>query len=46
MKSSADREIAMPFVQRLWDMKIPDDSGRNRDGIRKPDELRSWRYYD
>jgi oligosaccharide reducing-end xylanase len=43
---AADQTIAKPFVQRLWDMKIPDDSGRNHDGLRKPGELRSWRYYD
>ena len=27
-------------------MKIPDDTGRNNDGVRKTGELRSWRYYD
>ena len=43
---AADAEIAKPFVQRLWDMKVPEDSARNHDGRRKQGELRSWRYYD
>ena len=43
---AADPAVATPFVQRLWDMKIPDDTGRNHDGVRKEGELRSWRYYD
>jgi len=43
---AADPALARPFVQRLWDMKIPDDSGRNPNGIRQPGDLRSWRYYD
>ncbi len=43
---AADPAIAKPFVQHLWEMKIPDDSGRNHDGVRQPGDLRSWRYYD
>jgi len=43
---AADPAIAKPFVERLWEMKIPDDTGRNNNGVRKPGELRSWRYYD
>ena len=43
---AADPAIAKPFVQHLWDMKIPDDIGRNHDGVLHPGELRSWRYYD
>ena len=43
---AADSAIAKPFVQRLWDMPVPDDRGRNSDGVRKPGELRSRRYYD
>jgi oligosaccharide reducing-end xylanase len=43
---AADPAIARPFVQHLWEMKIPDDTGRNHDGVPQPGELRSWRYYD
>ncbi len=43
---AADPVVAKPFVQRLWDLKMPDDTGRNHDGLRKEGELRSWRYYD
>ena len=43
---AADPVVAKPFVQRLWDMPVPDDRGRNSDGVRKPGELRSQRYYD
>ena len=43
---AADPILAKPFVQRLWDMPVPDDRGRNADGVRKPGELRSQRYYD
>ena len=43
---AADPAIAKPFVQRLWDLPVPDDRGRNSDGVRKPGELRSQRYYD
>jgi oligosaccharide reducing-end xylanase len=43
---AASPEIGKPFVQRLWDMPVPDDMKRNHDGLRKEGELRSWRYYD
>ena len=43
---AADPAVAQPFVQRLWNMRIPDDVGRNHDGVRKEGELRSRRYYD
>jgi len=43
---AADPAIARPFVQRLWNLPFPDDRGRNADGMRKPGELRSQRYYD
>jgi oligosaccharide reducing-end xylanase len=43
---AADPAIAKPFVQRLWELSVPDDARRNRDGLRKEGELRSWRYYD
>ena len=43
---AADPEIARPMVQRLWDMPVPDDKGRDHDGIREEGSLRSWRYYD
>ena len=43
---AADPTIAKPFVQHLWDMPVPDDHGRNADGVRKTGALRSQRYYD
>jgi oligosaccharide reducing-end xylanase len=43
---AADPVIAKPFVQHLWDMPLPDDRGRNSDGVQKPGERRSQRYYD
>jgi oligosaccharide reducing-end xylanase len=43
---AADPALARPFVQRLWDMPVPDDKGRDNDGIREEGSLRSWRYYD
>jgi oligosaccharide reducing-end xylanase len=43
---AADPELARPFVQRLWDMPVPDDRGRDTDGLREEGALRSWRYYD
>ena len=43
---AADPAVARPLVQHLWEMKIPDDQGRNHDGVRQPGEPRSWRYYD
>jgi oligosaccharide reducing-end xylanase len=43
---AADPAIGRPFVQRLWDMPLPDDRGRNHDGLRRKGELRSCRYYD
>ncbi len=43
---AADPVIAKPFVQHLWDTLTPDDRGRNADGVQKPGELRSHRYYD
>ena len=43
---AADPKLAKPVVQRLWDMPVPDDRGRDTDGIREEGSLRSWRYYD
>jgi len=43
---AADPDVAKPFVQYLWDMPVPDDAGRDSDGVREPEQLRSWRYYD
>lgn len=43
---AAAPDLARPFVQRLWDMPVPDDKLRDNDGIRGDGELRSWRYYD
>jgi oligosaccharide reducing-end xylanase len=43
---AADEAVAKPFVQQLWDLPIPDDVGRNHDGVSQEGELRSWRYYD
>ena len=43
---AADAEIGRPFVQRLRDMPVPDDRGRDSDGIREEGSLRSSRYYD
>lgn len=42
---AADREIGQPMVERLWNMELPNDVGRDTDGLMAEGELRSHRYY-
>ena len=43
---AATPELGKPMVERLWNMELPTDVGRDTDGVVAEGELRSHRYYD
>ncbi len=42
---AADPELGKPMVERLWNLELPNDVGRDTDGLMAEEELRSHRYY-
>ncbi|WP_309025475.1 glycosyl hydrolase family 8 [Pelagicoccus sp. SDUM812002] len=42
---AADPELGKPMIERLWNLELPNDVGRDTDGLVAEGELRSHRYY-